>query len=349
MKELAKKSQFNPKYNVYFKTYNSIKAPKVAKSIANIIKATILVLTLFLVFTPWVQTTSGAGKVTSFYPEDRLQNFNAMVNGRIKKWYVREGSNVKKGDPIVEIVDNDPRILERLKAERDAAEKKWEATRIAAETANNDFIRQQELFKKDLSSRKEIEKAKIKYKELLSKQAATFAEFTQAEVKLSRQNSQLIKAPRDGVVVSIFAGDIATFIKEGDVLATFVPEGIKPAVEIFISGRDAPLVYKGRKARLQFEGWPAIQFSGWPSVAVGTFGGIVNVVDKSVSENGLFRVIITEDPNDPWPDSNFLRFGAKANGWILLDTVSLGYELWRKLNNFPPINDLSKKKEEIKK
>jgi hypothetical protein len=27
----------------------------------------------------------------------------------------------------------------------------------------------------------------------------------------------------------------------------------------------------------------------------------------------------------------------RANGWVLLDVVSLGYELWRQFNGFPPV------------
>jgi hypothetical protein len=41
-----------------------------------------------------------------------------------------------------------------------------------------------------------------------------------------------------------------------------------------------------------------------------------------------------DDPH-PWPDQRFVRFGSNVRGWILLDTVSSGYELWRQLNNFP--------------
>jgi hypothetical protein len=108
------------------------------------------------------------------------------------------------------------------------------------------------------------------------------------------------------------------------------------AVELYINGLDVALVSPGRKVRLQFEGWPVVQFSGWPSVAVGTFGGIVKIVEPNVSPNGRFRILVTQDPNEAWPDRHFLRFGAKAKGWVLLNTVPLGYELWRQLNNFPP-------------
>ena len=31
-----------------------------------------------------------------------------------------------------------------------------------------------------------------------------------------------------------------------------------------------------------------------------------------------------------------MRPGAEVNGWVMLDTVSLGWELWRQFNAFPP-------------
>ncbi|MCM0606525.1 MAG: hypothetical protein KA715_10585 [Xanthomonadaceae bacterium] len=93
---------------------------------------------------------------------------------------------------------------------------------------------------------------------------------------------------------------------------------------------------KGQKVRLQFEGWPAIQFAGWPSVAVGTFGGVVKVVDPSDNGSGLFRILVNEDPEDkPWPQFPYLRQGARATGWVLLNRVTIGFEIWRRLNGFP--------------
>ena len=37
-----------------------------------------------------------------------------------------------------------------------------------------------------------------------------------------------------------------------------------------------------------------------------------------------------------WPDERWLRQGTRAKGWIVLDRVSLGFEIWRQLNGFPP-------------
>jgi multidrug resistance efflux pump len=195
-----------------------------------------------------------------------------------------------------------------------------------------------ELFDEGLAARREYEQARIRVEELRSKVAEAAAELTRADVNLSRQSVQMVRAPRDGVILRVFAGDAATFVKAGDVVATFVPDNADRAVELFIDGRDVALVREGAKVRLQFEGWPVVQFSGWPSVAIGTFGGVVTAIDPSAQANGRFRVLVSEDPEDEhaWPDRRFVRFGSKARGWILLNEVSVGFELWRQLNNFPP-------------
>lgn len=107
--------------------------------------------------------------------------------------------------------------------------------------------------------------------------------------------------------------------------------------ELFVDGNDLPLVRKGDKVRLQFEGWPAVQFVGWPSVAVGTFGGLVYLVDPTANEKGQFRILVEPDPAQAaWPTEDYLRQGVRTQGWVLLNQVSIGWELWRQLNGFPP-------------
>ncbi|WP_438907672.1 hypothetical protein, partial [Bacillus licheniformis] len=36
-----------------------------------------------------------------------------------------------------------------------------------------------------------------------------------------------------------------------------------------------------------------------------------------------------------WPERNFVRLGGKVHGWVQGETVTVGYELWRQLNDFP--------------
>lgn len=321
-----------------FTTLNGIRVPRIAVVIFRCLLLTFLALTLFLIFVPWVQTASGTGTVTALNPNDRLQEVNALVTGRIQEWYVRDGSRVKVGDPIVRIVDNDPKLLERLQAERGQVLAKLTAAETALEIAQIDKRRMENLFDEGLSARREFEQAKIRVEQLRADVASAAAELSRVDVNLSRQSVQIVRAPRDGVILRVNAGDAATFIAAGQVVATFVPDNVERALEIFIDGRDVALVREGARVRIQFEGWPVVQVSGWPSVAVGTFSGRVIAIDASAQANGRFRVLVEEDLDalSPWPDRRFVRFGSIARAWVLLDTVPVGYEIWRQLNSFPP-------------
>lgn len=329
-------TKMNLEKSSQFKTLEEIKVPRPLKVLPKILLTVLISILLILIVTPWRQTSKGFGYVIAVDPNNRAQTINANVSGRISKWYVRDGAKVKQGDKLVEIVDNDPLILERLKTEKDAKKRKYSLSVSAAQTAKINYERQEDLYKKGLSARKDFEEAKIEYNKLLASAEHSAAESAESETKFSRQESQLILAPKDGVILKVLAGDNSTLVKAGDKIATFAPDLVDAAVEIYVSGNDIPLIREGRKVRLQFEGWPAVQFSGWPAVAIGTFGGVVSAVDSAVSENGKFRIIVTKDENEIWPDVRFLRHGAKVYGWVLLNNVSLGYELWRQTNNFPP-------------
>ena len=327
----------NEKHSSHFPTLNSIRPPRVARVIGWMVLITTLAFAAFLVFVPWVQTTYGVGTVTALNPNDRVQEINALVSGRKQEWFVRDGSHVTIGEPIVRIADIDPNLIERLQAERQQVMAILDSARIAVETAEIDLNRMRSLFDQGLAARREYEQARIRVEELRTRVAEASAQLSRVDVNLSRQSVQMVRAPRDGVILRVNAGDSATVVSAGDVVATFVPDNVERAVELYIDGRDIALVRPGARVRMQFEGWPVVQFSGWPSLAVGTFGGVVAAVDPSASAAGRFRVMVTEDKDDPnpWPDHGFVRFGSNARGWILLEAVASGYELWRQLNNFP--------------
>ncbi len=322
----------------YFKTLDSIKIPKVMRVVALMLSTGIVASILFLMFTPWVQTTVGTGTVTTLDPNDRVQEINALVSGRIERWYVRDGARVQAGDPILKVADNDPNLIERLNAEQRQLLEQRDAAAAALMTAKIDLERTEDLFEGGLASRREFEQARIKVEGLRADVASAEAALSRQRVDVSRQSQQLITAPRDGTILRINAGDAATTISAGDPVATFQPEGAERVAELFIDGRDVALVKPGAEVRLVFEGWPVVQFSGWPSIAVGTFIGEVISIDPAAQANGQFRVLVGEPEGleHPWPDITYIRFGAAVRGWILLETVPLGFELWRQLNNFPP-------------
>jgi len=152
---------------------------------------------------------------------------------------------------------------------------------------------------------------------------------------LLRSGFYAIKAPQDGYLVQVLKAGIGETIKENEYLATIVPANTKTAVEMTVRALDMPLLFKGCKVRIQFDGWPALVFSGWPSESVGTFGGLVQAIDRNADEKGNFRILVVQDPNDvPWPE--LIRAGGGVYGWAMLNRVPVWYELWRQFNAFPP-------------
>ncbi|MCB9592668.1 MAG: HlyD family efflux transporter periplasmic adaptor subunit [Sandaracinaceae bacterium] len=185
-----------------------------------------------------------------------------------------------------------------------------------------------------------IESARTSLQSYQSDAANARAALARLDVRISRQEAQLVTASRAGTIFRLVANQGGDQVSAGDTLAVLVPDTVDRAVELWVDGNDAAIIAPGRDVRLQFEGWPAVQFAGWPSVAVGTFGGRVAFVDSTDDGRGNFRVVVVPDPDDePWPSTRFLRQGVRANGWVLLERVSVGFELWRQLNGFPPVLD----------
>lgn len=294
----------------------------------------ILLLLLFIM--PWQQVAVGSGRVIAYAPENRQQTIEAPTDGRIVEWLVHEGEYVEKNVPLVELSDIDPNIISRLSRQREAMELNLKATRKALEVSQLNVERQKKLSEEGLSSRREYELALLEVAKYASSVSEAEAKLAEMETRLSRQKSQTVLSDQAGVLVRIYAPQGGVMVSAGEQLALLVPDTEDRAVELKIQGNDLPLVQAGRLVRLQFEGWPAVQFTGWPSVAVGTFGGVVRYVDHADDGTGYYRVLVFPDPASPdWPEGHYLRQGVRTLGWILLDEVSFGWELWRRLNGFP--------------
>jgi biotin carboxyl carrier protein len=289
-----------------------------------------------LICLPWQQTATGYGRVIAYSPNERQQELSAPIDGRIQKWHVFEGSKVLEGDPIVDLTDNDPEIISRLRAEREALSKRAKAAEAAVKTAKLNLDRQQTLFEKGLSAKRSVEQANLDYTRYLVDDANAAAELARMDVRLARQLTQSVRAPVAGTILRVIAGQGAQMVKAGQMLAIIVPSTPSRAVELWIDGNDMPLIREGAHVRLQFEGWPALQFSGWPGASVGTFGGKVTLIDASDNGQGKFRVLVSPSENESWPNQQFLLQGVRVQGWVLLSEVKLGFELWRKFNGFPP-------------
>ncbi len=413
-------------------------SPNALRLLVRMIFLLVALTIVSLVIVPWQQNVAASGRVSALDPFDRIQSIAAPVAGRVEKAWVAEGSRVEEGDRLLEIVDLDPAMIERLQQQRDALEAKLEAARervlvyqkqvealssardlgvqsteSLAEVAEADvlsarhgveaaeasvdqarlnFERQRQLVEEGLASdldfevadrvfkqsqaeveqrrqalrasinevsarkaeigkletesQARIESARAEQQSAQSEVAAEQQQLATLDVRIAQQNTQLVLAPRSGTIFRLYASPGAEVVKAGDPIIALMPDAKSQAVELWVDGNDVPLVSEGRPVRLQFEGWPGVQFGGWPSVAVGTFGGRVAVVDYSGDEQGRFRILVVPDEeDDPWPSPEFLRQGARVNGFVLLDQVRLGYELWRQANGFPPTVLMDSKKD----
>lgn len=89
----------------------------------------VLVFLLIMMFLPWTQNISTSGTVTTLYQDQRPQEMNTIIPGRIIKWWVKEGDFVKKGDTIVQLADVkddylDPKLVQRTEEQLVAKQQK---------------------------------------------------------------------------------------------------------------------------------------------------------------------------------------------------------------------------------
>jgi len=418
------------------------------------IKRWFWMICLFLVvlmWMPWTQNIQATGTITTLYQDQRPQQLNSIIPGRILKWWVKEGDFVKKGDTIVQLADVkddylDPQLMQRTNEQVDAKQQKMvfyqqkisatESQIIAMENArelklNSLNNKMDQIRRKMLSDSAEIISAEVDYqvavqqlsraKEMYARGIITLVEFekrsqqfnkalavltekqqkfqnskqdviicsiemnstrqdaadkifkargeiasAQSEIAstsgdLSKNRNQLsnyeirvsqrwLIAPQNGQLVKAKKSGIKEMVKEGDMIAEIVPTTFNYAAELFISPMDLVLLNKGQRVTLIFDGFPAMVFSGWPAASYGIFVGEVAAVETNLSENGKFRVLVTQNSTERhWPSE--LKIGTGVQGFALLKNVSIWYELWRQINGFPPeyYKKASSSKPEIKK
>ena len=77
----------------------------------------VLIFIIFL-FLPWTQNIRSKGSVTTLLQDQRPQQVNTIIGGRVMKWYIKEGDYVKAGDTLVQLTEVkvdylDPDLVQR--------------------------------------------------------------------------------------------------------------------------------------------------------------------------------------------------------------------------------------------
>ncbi|MCJ8152157.1 HlyD family secretion protein [Chryseobacterium sp. SSA4.19] len=73
---------------------------------------------IIVLFLPWTQNIKVTGNVSTLYQEQRPQQLNSPIPGRIIKWYVKNGDYVKKGDTLLQLSEVKEDYLDPLLVKR---------------------------------------------------------------------------------------------------------------------------------------------------------------------------------------------------------------------------------------
>lgn len=149
-----------------------------------------------------------------------------------------------------------------------------------------------------------------------------------------RQTYYYVLAPQNGYITRAYSQGLGEIVKEGSALCSIVPETKEQSVELYVNPIDLPLLCIGQKVQITFDGWPAFVFSGWPGISFGTYSAEITAIDRTISDNGKFRILAQNKSSDKWPSA--IQIGGGVEGFALLNNVPLIYEFWRKINGFPP-------------
>lgn len=112
------------KYQIPLKSFSHVyRYSKISK-----VKYWFIGIMLFLVlaaFLPWTQNIKARGTITSLYQDQRPQEINSPIPGKIVKWWVKEGDFVKKGDTLLKISEIkedylDPALVSRTQQQVNA-------------------------------------------------------------------------------------------------------------------------------------------------------------------------------------------------------------------------------------
>ncbi len=105
-----------------------VQTPPSLRVAAGLIAALFVALSLMLLVVPWQQAAVGSGRVIAYAPAEREQLVQAPVDGRLSEWLVNEGDVVELGQPLVQLLDNDPNLVQRLEQQRTSLEDERAAT-----------------------------------------------------------------------------------------------------------------------------------------------------------------------------------------------------------------------------
>ena len=224
---------------------------------------------------------SASGKIQP----KRLVNITAETSGRVVNLAVNEGDRVKVGQFLLQIdpktlrsrVDNSEASLQVAATSLDQMRQSVETARVQLEQAKQTLTRQQGLWKQQLTTRADLEKAENDVKTAESSLQERDKSAKAQESRIMQERASLdsakydlskvrIESPIDGIVTrrNIQEGEtamIGTMNNAGTVLLTLADMAIIQA-EVEVDETNIPTVKIGQTAKITIDAIPDKSFKG---------------------------------------------------------------------------------------
>lgn len=241
---------------------------------------------------PITQVVTASGKIR---PETQVK-VSADVGGYIRKLTVKEGEQVEQGKLLVEV---DPEIYRAQVMAAQAAEKTAQARVKLAEAslirAQGEARRVRGLYKKDLISAANLEKAQADLAIAQAEVDAAAGQLLQAQATLSRARKDLqkctISAPMAGTVIELLK-ELGERVSGGDFredIIMTVADLSRMEVEVEVGERDVVLIHEGDPVEIEVDAYPAEKIPGTVS-EIANAGVTRNQWTESEVTN--FRVVV---------------------------------------------------------
>ena len=211
------------KYNIPLQSFAHIyRSTKISK--VNYWFFGVLLFLIGILFLPWTQNIKAKGTITSLYQEQRPQNINSPIPGKIVRWYVKEGDVVKKGDTILQISEIkedylDPNLINRTQQQVDAKKGtiNFYQSKAATAAAQMEALKTSKVLKieqlsnklkqlnnKLISEKAELEAADNEYnlaKDQYNRQQKMYAEGLVSQTQLQQRNASYQNALAKKIMV----------------------------------------------------------------------------------------------------------------------------------------------------
>lgn len=275
---------------------------------------------MIILFLPWTQNIKAKGTVTTLYQEQRPQQLNSPIPGRITKWYVKNGDFVQKGDTILQLTEvkedyMDPNLINRTQEQVDAKKgvrQYYEAkvgtteAQIAALNSSRDL---------------KLQQLKVKLGQLNNKLESERAELEAAgnELRLSEDQYQRQKKMYEEGLVSLtqfqqrsisYQNALAKKTAAENKLAQTQQEVITVSLEQNATVQD----YTEKLSKIQGE---RFQSMGQIESSTGDIAKLENQVTNYKIRQGLYYVLASQD-------GQIVQLNKAGIGEILKDGESIG-------------------------